>query len=93
MLFAGMGGKVLKYNDNKDIIRLIKAVAALRGATLGDIAAALGVLQPSLSRTINKTDLSFSTVARIAAALDCDLFIDIRPREDAQPIQGTKQGT
>lgn len=71
----------MKYKDNKDIIRQIKAAAALRGATQGDIAAALGVLQPSLSRTLNKTDISFSTVARIASALDCDLLFDIKPRD------------
>lgn len=84
MLFSEKGGKVLKYKDKKDIIRLIKSAAALKGATQGDIAEALGILQPSLSRTLNKTDLSFSTVARIAAALDCDLYIDIRPRKPGQ---------
>ena len=62
--------------------RAIKAAAALRGGNVSTLAAALGVSRPSLSRTVNRSDMTVSDLQRIAAALDCDLIIDFQPRPE-----------
>jgi len=63
-------------NERGDLARLIKGAAALRGMTAAALAQALGVGRPSMSRTINKSDISISDLQRIAAAMGAALVID-----------------
>lgn len=69
-----------------DLAREIKAAAARRGVPLATVAARLGVVAPSISRTVNRSDLTLSTLQKIADALDSDLVIEITPREIIKDI-------
>lgn len=81
MVLKNMGEKVLKYNDNGDIVRQLKAALVLQGHTITSLAKLLNVAQPSLSRTLNETDFSFTFINKCADLIDCDLYIEIRPRQ------------
>lgn len=69
-----------------DLAREIKAAAARRGVPLATVAARLGVVAPSISRTVNRSDITLSTLQKIADALDYDLVIEITPREIIKDI-------
>jgi transcriptional regulator with XRE-family HTH domain len=53
--------------------------------TLQDIADKLGVTRQAVSQNLNKGDFTLSNMEKYAAALDCDLIIDLVPRSGASP--------
>lgn len=62
-------------STREDVARLIKAAAASQGVTVSGLAVRLGVSQPSLSRTINRADVTVSDLLRIGQALGLRLRI------------------
>ena len=70
---------IIKNRD--DLTRTIKTAMAARGVSVNDMAAALASGQPATSRTINKSDLRVTQLQAIAAALDCDLYIALLPKD------------
>lgn len=71
--------------NRTDLARLIKAAAASRGLSLSALGDALGVSRQSFSRSVNRSDLGFSDLSRIASALGCVLRVEFVPREETRP--------
>lgn len=77
-----------------DLSRLIKGAAALQGVSVSELARRLGVLQPSISRTINRVDIPLSMLMKIAGALGCRLSVDLLPIDPpgaASPGDGVEE--
>jgi len=72
--------------DRDALARLIKSAAAARGLSLAGLGRLLGLSQPSISRTANRSDVTLSQLHDIADALGCALLIDFVPREDMPNI-------
>lgn len=66
---------IIKSRD--DLAKCIKIACTASGVTLSELGRRLGVIQPSISRTVNRADFPFSELLRIASALGCDLEISI----------------
>ena len=72
-----------RYNDNEQLKRLLKAEWTKNGFTQKNIAEKMGVSSANLSNIlVNKKSLTFTDVQRILDALDCDLYLDFRKRDD-----------
>lgn len=69
----------MEYKKREDFRRLVKAAAALQGKTLSGAAEKLGISRQQLTNIFNKAAPTLEDARRIAAALDCKLFIDIVP--------------
>jgi len=65
--------------NRQDLARAIKSAAARQGVTVSKIGASMGVSLPSISRTINKGDISIGTLQSIAAGMGCALSVDFVP--------------
>lgn len=83
------------YTENSDIIKTIKAAAAMEGQNLSSLAARMGISQQNFSSLIHKKQLSFSDVSRIAAAIGYQLDFKLVPGpalfQDDQPSKPEKQ--
>ena len=72
--------------SREDLTKAIKAACASQGVTVSKLGALLGMAQPSISRAVNRNDISISTLQRIGSALRCDLIVAFVPqRESGQP--------
>lgn len=61
----------------KDIVNMIKGGLALHGYNLSKIADKIGVTRPSLSRTVNRSNITLLQLIRIADAAGLCVNIDI----------------
>lgn len=64
--------------DRDGLTRAIKSAAAAQGVSVKELGRRLGVVGPSISRTVNRSDIPFSELVRMAAALGCDLDITFK---------------
>ena len=62
--------------DRRDLARAIKAAMAARGITSGQLADALHVSPPSMSRSIHRSDITVSDLQRMAQAMGAVLVVD-----------------
>lgn len=68
--------------NRQDLTRLLKTAQAQAGISNNTLADRLDIsTAASMSRTINKSDLSVTQLQRIAQALDCDLYIAFLPKD------------
>ena len=65
--------------DRDGLTRAIKSAAAAQGISVKELGRRLGVVGPSISRTVNRSDIPFSGLLSIAAAIGCDLVISFKP--------------
>jgi len=70
------------YTDNEQLKNEIKKSVIDNRTTNKAIAEKLGITPQTYQHLINKKQLSFSDVNRICNAMECDLVIDIRSREN-----------
>jgi transcriptional regulator with XRE-family HTH domain len=63
----------------------VRTMIRRENMTLQDIADKLGVTRQAVSQNLNKGDFTLSNMEKYAAALDCDLIIDLVPRSGASP--------
>jgi len=70
------------YKDNEQLKNEIKKSVIDNRTTNKAIAEKLGITPQTYQHLINKKQLSFVDVNRICGAMDCDLVIDIVPREN-----------
>ena len=75
--------------NREDLTKIIKAACAIQGENVEGLGRRLGVLGPSISRTVNRSDLRLSQIMAIAAALGCDLDISITPTTKRDSGQNT----
>lgn len=68
----------------EDLARMIKSACALQGVSVEGLGRRLGVVGPSIHRTVNRSDLGFSPLHAIAEALGCDLYIALLPKDRGQ---------
>lgn len=71
----------MTIKERQDLARLIKSECALRGITLEGLGQILGVVPPSISRTVNRSDVTLSQLQSIAAALGTALDIRFTPTD------------
>lgn len=69
------------YIDNEQLKNEIKKAIIDNNTTSKAIADKLGISPQTYQHLINKKQLSFSDVKRICDAMNCDLNIDIIPKE------------
>lgn len=69
--------------NRADLARLIKSGLALRGETLTAFADRVGVSRVSLSRSVNRSDLPFSDILRLASLLGFSLRVELIPDEES----------
>lgn len=69
-----------KYIDNAQIRKLIKTQTIMQDTTITEIAHKLNTSQQNVSNTLVKKHITFDDIQRICDAMDCDLYLDIRPR-------------
>ena len=77
--------------DRDALARLIKSAAAAQGLSLAGLGRKLGLSQPSISRTVNRSDMTAGQLQDIAAALGCVLSVDFVPLSDL-PASVSGQG-
>lgn len=66
----------------EDLTRTIKTAQAQAGISNNTLADRLDIsTAASMSRTINKSDISINQLQRIAKALDCDLYVALLPKD------------
>lgn len=89
-LFKKMSPEARERAEHKaERIVLANRLARLRedlGISQADLAQALGVKQPEVSRIEGREDLKLSTLRRYAEALGYDVEIKVRPRQ-GQPAK------
>ena len=71
--------------DNLTIKEQIKLLAARRGLTLGQLADATSQSRQNIALAFRRGDYSTAWLKRIADALNCDLVIQLVPKEDRKP--------
>lgn len=69
-----------------DISQNIKDAAKAHNKTITQIASALGVLQPQLSRTINNPRITLADMQKIAQAIGCSVA-DFMKDDEAQQVE------
>ena len=71
----------MQIYQRQDLARLIKGECAYKGITLDQLGQRLGVLPQSISRTVNRSDISLTQLQSIAAALGTALDIRFTPTD------------
>ena len=71
----------MTIKERQDLARLIKGECAYKGITLDQLGQRLGVLPQSISRTVNRSDISLTQLQSIAAALGAALDIRFTPTD------------
>ena len=70
---------MIKYSDNEQLKRELKAEWTRQGLAQKDVALKMGVSGANLSNIlVNKKSLNFEDVKRICNALGYDLYIDFK---------------
>ena len=77
--------------NRSDLARLIKGATAYQGQTLASLGRILGMLQPSVSRLVNRSDIGLSDLLRIGDALGLDLVIEYRERGEQPTTTDTPE--
>ena len=75
----------MKYTSHEDIKAIIREAAKRHGITLTAAGERLGLPSSNTSRLFNNTRMNIYQLSQIAAALGCDLYIELRDRETEQP--------
>lgn len=65
----------------EDAARMIRAAIAMQGTTASAFGEKLNLPPSNASRLINKQGLTVRQLLDIAAALDCDLYIALLPKD------------
>lgn len=65
----------------EDLTAEIKSALKARGLNVLRLGDLLNVSQPSVSRSVNRSDLALSDLLKICEALDADLDISIKLRD------------
>lgn len=77
---------MFKYVDNEGLKKEIKKNIIDNNYTQKEIAEKMGMIPQTYNTLINKKNFSFNDLKRICDAMNCDLYIDIREKEE--PIAG-----
>lgn len=72
------------YQDRQSLTKAIKASLAIQGLTFETVASRLGVSPSSLSRTVNRSDMTFGTAARIAQAMGLRLVFSFEEESESK---------
>ena len=71
----------MTIKERSDLTEEIKGALKERGVGVSQLAEKLGVLQPSMSRTIRRSGAWVSELLKICEAIDADLEISIKLRD------------
>ena len=71
----------MTIKERSDLTAEIKGALKGRGIGVSQLADLVGVMQPSMSRTITKSGAWVSELLKICEALDADLEINIKLRD------------
>ena len=67
--------------ERRDLARAIKAAMAARGITSAQLADAMHVSPPSMSRSIHRSDITIGDLQRMADAMGAALAVDFIDRD------------
>lgn len=71
---------MFKYNNHESTKAEIKKFLIDQGFTAKEVAEKMGVKPQQYNNIVNKRNFALSDLNRIANAIDCDLFIDLVPK-------------
>lgn len=72
------------YKDNTDVKKELETILIEVGSNKAKLGETMGISRQRVSNILNKKNLSFADIASMCDAMECDLYIDIVPREKDQ---------
>jgi transcriptional regulator with XRE-family HTH domain len=63
----------------------LRAILRRKNMTIAEFADKMGITRQAVNQQLNKNKYTLETMEKYAAALDCDLIIDLVPRSGASP--------